>query len=273
MRQVRAVMAMVVLGVCSLAAGGCVFDNIHEELTIVNGRLATVEQQLDEVKATNAGLLETNEQLVQLQDKLKTLDSIDASLKGLDGHLASLRKTLDNIDSTIPFLSFSSDSEVPPALDFTMESITGDEINLAGEYGGKIVLIVNVASQCGFTPQYEGLQALYDKYAEQGFVVLGFPANNFRNQEPGTNEQIMKFCEENYNVTFPMFAKISVRGEDIAPLYAYLTDPDEAAASQGALDWNFEKFLLDRDGNVVKHYRSRITPEEFEADIVALLEQ
>src|ERR1019366_3146657 len=112
-------------------------------------------------------------------------------------------------------------------------------------YQGKVVLIVNVASRCGFTPQYAGLEALYEKYKDRGFVILGFPANNFGGQEPGTNEEIKTFCSTKYNVTFPMYSKISVKGDDMAPLYQFLTD-----ATGSEIQWNFTKFLVDKDGKV-----------------------
>ena len=164
-------------------------------------------------------------------------------------------------------------SAVPAALNFTMKSIDGEDINLAKKYRGKVVLMVNVASYCGFTKQYAGLQRLHEKYGEEGLAVLGFPANNFGQQEPGSNEEIRAFCTERYNVTFPMFEKVSVKGEDICPLYKLLTNREKTPASEGDLKWNFEKFLLDRTGNVVKHYRSRVTPEEIAADIEALIEK
>jgi glutathione peroxidase len=162
---------------------------------------------------------------------------------------------------------------VPPALDFTMKSIKGEDVHLAEEYAGKVVLIVNVASRCGYTKQYEGLQNLHETYHEQGLAVLGFPANDFGAQEPGTNEEILEFCTERYEVEFPMFAKVSVKGEEICPLYKRLTDPEQTPKSEGEIKWNFEKFLLDREGNVVKHYRSKTTPEEIATDIEALLEK
>jgi glutathione peroxidase len=117
------------------------------------------------------------------------------------------------------------------------------------------VLIVNVASRCGFTPQYAGLEALYEKYKDRGFVILGFPANNFGGQEPGTNEEIKTFCSSKYNVTFPMYSKISVKGDDKAPLYQFLT------ATGGEIQWNFTKFLVDKNGKVVARFEPKVTPE------------
>jgi len=145
---------------------------------------------------------------------------------------------------------------------FTLNSIDGAPAPLAG-YKGKVVLLVNVASQCGYTPQYSALEAIYEKYKDRGFVILGFPANNFGAQEPGTNEEIKTFCTRKYSVTFPMYAKISVKGADQAPLYAYLTKETPAGIS-GDIKWNFTKFLVDRDGKVVQRFESAVTPDSKE---------
>jgi glutathione peroxidase len=139
--------------------------------------------------------------------------------------------------------------------EFTLNSIDGKPAPLAA-YQGKVVLIVNVASRCGFTPQYAGLEALYEKYKDRGFTILGFPANNFGGQEPGTNEEIKTFCSSKYNVTFPMYSKISVKGEDKAPLYQFLT-----AATGSEIQWNFTKFLVDKNGKVVARFEPKVTPE------------
>ena len=144
--------------------------------------------------------------------------------------------------------------------DFTMKDINGQETPLS-EYQGKVVLVVNVASRCGFTPQYEGLEALYLKYKEKGFVVLGFPANNFLWQEPGTDAEIKTFCSTKYNVTFPMFSKISVKGKDQHPLYKWLTSKEANPKFGGAISWNFNKFLIGRDGSVIGRFGSRETPQ------------
>ena len=125
------------------------------------------------------------------------------------------------------------------------------------DYAGKVILIVNTASKCGFTSQYEGLQTLFEKYRDQGFVVLGFPSNDFMGQEPGTDEEILGFCQTNYGVTFPMMSKINVKGKDQHPLYRYLTTN---SPSSGKITWNFNKFLLDREGNVVKRFGTRDKP-------------
>lgn len=144
-------------------------------------------------------------------------------------------------------------------LSFTMLRLSGEPENLE-DYRGKVVLMVNTASKCGFTPQYAGLQALYEKYKDQGLVVLGFPANNFGGQEPGTSHDIAEFCRENYGVTFPIFAKISVKGEDIHPLYRKLIGAP--APIGGEVQWNFQKYLLDRDGHVVSKFLSPVEPQD-----------
>jgi glutathione peroxidase len=142
--------------------------------------------------------------------------------------------------------------------DFKVNNIDGNEINLA-DYKGKVLLIVNTASKCGFTPQYDDLQTLYKKYEEQGLVVIGFPANNFGGQEPGTDEEIKTFCLTKFDVEFPMMSKVSVKGKDIHPLFAKLISA-ESASIKGDINWNFEKFLIDKDGNLVERYRSRTKP-------------
>jgi glutathione peroxidase len=152
---------------------------------------------------------------------------------------------------------------------FTLDSIDGKPAPLAG-YKGKVVLVVNVASQCGYTPQYSALEATYEKYKDQGFVILGFPANNFGAQEPGTNEEIKTFCTRKYSVTFPMFAKISVKGADQSPLYAYLTK-DTRAGIAGEIKWNFTKFLVDRNGNTVQRFEPEVTPDSKE--VIAAIEK
>jgi glutathione peroxidase len=129
-------------------------------------------------------------------------------------------------------------------------------------YSGKVVLAVNVASRCGFTPQYTGLQALQDRYADRGFTVLGFPCNQFFHQEPGTAEQIQEFCSLNYGVTFPLFAKLDVKGEGQHPLYSILSESADDSGKAGNVSWNFEKFLVGRDGHVVRRFRSKVTPED-----------
>ncbi len=144
-------------------------------------------------------------------------------------------------------------------LDYTMKRIDGQEQSLA-DYRGKVLLLVNVASECGYTYQYEGLQRLYTRFHERGFEVLGFPANDFGAQEPGTNERIAQFCQRSYGVSFPMFAKISVRGSAIHPLYAELTS--QPAPVGGPVLWNFQKYLVDRAGNVVAKFSTQTEPDD-----------
>ena len=146
--------------------------------------------------------------------------------------------------------------------DFTLPSIDGKPMPLA-DFKGKVVLVVNVASRCGYTPQYSALESLYEKYKGQGFVIVGFPANNFGAQEPGTNEEIKTFCSRKYNVTFPMYGKVSVKGDDQTPLYQYLTKQTSAPIA-GDIKWNFTKFLVDRNGNVVQRFESAVTPDSKE---------
>ncbi len=142
---------------------------------------------------------------------------------------------------------------------FTMTDIDGNPVSLS-QYQGKVVFVVNTASKCGFTNQYADLQKLYEKYKDQGFVVLGFPANNFMGQEPGTDSQIKTFCSTKFNVTFPMFSKISVKGKDIHPLYQYLTSPEENGEFGKSITWNFNKFLIDRNGKTIGYFGSKVEP-------------
>ena len=141
--------------------------------------------------------------------------------------------------------------------DFTVQTIDGQSKSLA-DYKGKALLIVNTASRCGFTPQYKGLEALYQQYKDKGFEILAFPANNFLGQEPGSNEEIKKFCALKFNTTFPLFAKISVGGNDIHPLYAYLT---KESGFNGSISWNFNKFLIDPSGKVIARFDSKVDPQ------------
>ena len=144
--------------------------------------------------------------------------------------------------------------------DFTMKSIDGQQVSLKS-YSGKVVLLVNVASRCGFTPQYAGLEAVYDKYKDRGLVIVGVPANNFAQQEPGTNEEIKKFCSTKYNVSFPMMAKVSVLGDDETPLYQFLTSKSANPQIGGDIKWNFTKFLFDRNGKPVARFEPAVTPD------------
>ncbi len=144
--------------------------------------------------------------------------------------------------------------------DFTLKSIDGQPVTLKS-YSGKVVMLVNVASKCGFTPQYAGLESLYEKYKDRGFVIVGVPANNFAQQEPGTNEEIKTFCSRKYNVTFPMMAKVSVLGDDETPLYRFLTDKSSNPQVGGDIKWNFTKFLFDRNGRPVARFEPATTPD------------
>lgn len=152
---------------------------------------------------------------------------------------------------------------------FSPTDIDGNEQSLS-QYKGNVLLIVNTASECGYTPQYEGLQKIYEKYKDQGFVVLGFPANNFGGQEPGTDKEIKKFCKVNFNVSFPMFSKVSVKGKDQHPLFTYLTSAPNPDFT-GEIKWNFEKFLIGKEGTLIRRYRSAIEPKD-EAIIDAIEE-
>ena len=153
--------------------------------------------------------------------------------------------------------------------DFTMKDAHGEEVSLA-DYRGKVLLVVNTATGCGFTPQYEGLEALYRKYRERGFEILDFPCNQFGNQAPGTNEEIVSFCQLKYDVSFRQFAKIEVNGENEAPLYTYLKK-EKGGMLGSRIKWNFTKFLVDRDGKVVARFAPTDTPEKLEEKIAALL--
>ncbi len=157
--------------------------------------------------------------------------------------------------------------------DYTVKTIDGSPEPL-DSFKGKTVPIVNVASKCGYTPQYAGLQKLYTKYKDRGFVILGFPANNFGAQEPGTNAEIKTFCSRTYGVSFPMFSKVSVKGEDKAPLYQFLTEQSPNTATHGDIKWNFTKFLIGHDGKVVARFEPDVTPDspEMEKAVEAALE-
>jgi glutathione peroxidase len=150
--------------------------------------------------------------------------------------------------------------------DFTVKDIQGKPVKL-DRYRGKLMLIVNTASECGFTPQYKGLEAMYEKLHDKGLEVLGFPCNQFGGQEPGGEKEIAQFCELNYGVTFPMFAKIDVNGDNTAPLYKFLKSEKPGLLGSEAIKWNFTKFLVDREGNVVKRYAPNDTPESISKDV------
>ena len=153
--------------------------------------------------------------------------------------------------------------------DYKVKSISGEEVSMS-EYKGKVVLIVNTASKCGFTKQYEGLEELYEKYKDQGFVILGFPCNQFGAQEPGDNEEIKNFCTSTFSVTFPMMSKIDVNGDDADPLYKFLKK-EKGGILGDEIKWNFTKFLIDREGNVFDRFASQKTPKALEKEVEKLL--
>lgn len=165
------------------------------------------------------------------------------------------------------FAGAAEEKTMHSVYDFKMRTIDGDMKPLS-DYKGKALLIVNTASKCGFTPQYQGLEALYEKYHSRGFEILGFPANNFLGQEPGSDAQIKEFCSLKFHVTFPLFSKISVKGKDMDPLYVYLT---KESGFNGDISWNFNKFLVNPEGQVVARFGSRTTPEDKE--LVSKLEE
>lgn len=159
---------------------------------------------------------------------------------------------------------------MPSVHDFTANTIDGDPQPLS-DYAGKVALVVNTASKCGFTPQYTGLEALYRKYADRGFVVLGFPCDQFGHQEPGDEAEIKNFCSLSYDVSFPLFAKIEVNGDKAHPLYRYMKKEAKGLLGTEAVKWNFTKFLVDREGKVRRRYAPTDTPESIEKDLQALL--
>ena len=166
--------------------------------------------------------------------------------------------------------SIAKEPTVQSIYDFKVKTIEGRETTLEA-YRGKVMLIVNVASKCGYTPQYEGLEALYKKYKEKGLVILGFPCNQFASQEPGSEKEIQNFCRVNFDVTFPLFAKIKVNGEQTHPLYQYLKTQKTGLLGTEGIKWNFTKFLVDREGKVVDRFGSSTKPKSLEKDIKKLL--
>jgi len=159
---------------------------------------------------------------------------------------------------------------MPSLYDISVNDIKGKPVKLS-KYKGKVLLIVNTASECGFTPQYKGLEALYEKFHAKGLEVLGFPCNQFGAQEPGDEKAIEQFCELNYGVTFPMFAKVDVNGDDASPLFKHLKSAKKGILGSETIKWNFTKFLVDRDGNVVERYAPKTEPKELEKDVRTLL--
>jgi glutathione peroxidase len=172
----------------------------------------------------------------------------------------------------VPTFAEEGSKKVPAVLNFKMKSIDGKDVNLS-KYQGKVVLFVNVASKCGYTPQYKGLQELHDKYAEKGLAIIGVPANEFGRQEPGTDEEIAKFCESKYNVKFDMMSKVVVKGEGICPLYKHLTSKNTNPKSSGDIKWNFTKFLIGRNGEIVSRFEPAVKPEAMVKAIEAELEK
>lgn len=166
------------------------------------------------------------------------------------------------------FGGVNTDAKSPNIYEYTVKDINKKEVKLS-DYKGKVLLIVNVASQCGFTKQYSGLQEIYEKYKDQGFEVLGFPCNDFGGQEPGSNEEITEFCSLNFNVTFPMFDKVKVLGDEKEPLFEALTN--NTVTGKSNIKWNFEKFIIDKKGNVVDRFRSITKPES--KKITSLIEK
>jgi glutathione peroxidase len=169
------------------------------------------------------------------------------------------------------FAIYSARADKPISLhDFVVEDIYGDQFNLA-ELKGKKVMIVNTASRCGLTPQFSKLEELYKTYSDKNFIIIGFPANNFNNQEPGNNEEIIAFCEENYGVSFPMMSKISVKGQDMHPLYKWLTQKSENGVTDSEVSWNFQKYLINENGYLVKYLPPRHDP--LSEDIIEWINQ
>jgi glutathione peroxidase len=154
--------------------------------------------------------------------------------------------------------------------DFTLNSIDGQPTPLAS-FNGKLVMLVNVASRCGFTSQYSALESIYEKYKDRGFVIVGIPANNFGKQEPGTNQEIRTFCTTKYKVSFPMMSKVSVKGDDITPLYQFLTDKSASPKTGGEIQWNFTKFLVGPDGRIITRFEPEVTPDS--PEVIAAIEK
>jgi len=163
------------------------------------------------------------------------------------------------LTSTAP----ADDKKVPAVLNFKMKGLDGKDVDLS-QYQGKVILMVNVASQCGYTPQYKGLQQLHEKYSKDGLVVLGVPSNDFGKQEPGSNDEIAKFCQSKYGVKFEMLSKVPVKGAEQVPLYKYLTSKETDPKFSGDIKWNFTKFLIGRNGEIVARFESKVEPESAE---------
>ena len=162
--------------------------------------------------------------------------------------------------------------EIKNVYSFSCKNVNGEEVSLSN-YSGKALLIVNTASKCWFTPQYKGLQELYEEYSSQGFEILGFPCNQFGGQEPGTEKEISEFCNLNYNITFPIFSKIEVKGASAYPLFKFLTSSKPGLLGTEKIKWNFTKFLIDQNGKTVKRYSPQTSPEQISSDVRDLLER
>ena len=173
------------------------------------------------------------------------------------------------VATTTASLTAADKEDVPAALDFEMKALDGKTVELS-KYLGDVVLMVNVASKCGLTPQYEQLQALHTQYGEKGLSILGFPANEFGKQEPGTDSEIQEFCSANYGVQFDMFSKVVVKGDGICPLYEFLTAEETNPGLAGEINWNFEKFLVNREGKVVARFAPRVKPDA--PEVIAAIE-
>ena len=172
--------------------------------------------------------------------------------------IASIFLIVNLISASDKSLKTNEGKNMESVYEFSVKDINGKDVSLS-DFKGKVLLIVNVASKCGYTRQYSGLQKIYDKYKEQGFEILAFPCNDFGGQEPGTNEEIAEFCSTNFNVTFLLFDKIKVLGEDKNPLYKMLTN--NSNVEKGDINWNFEKFLISKEGEVIARYKSSVEPE------------
>jgi len=179
-------------------------------------------------------------------------------------------KTIFSLLLILSINILAKDTPMKTIYDFKVNTIDGKEITLE-QYKGKVILIVNVASKCGYTPQYDGLEALYKKYKEQGLVVLGFPCNQFGSQEPGSEAEIQNFCRVNFGVTFPMFSKINVNGDDTHPLYRYLKSEQPGILGTETIKWNFTKFLVGKEGKVIERFGSSTKPISLEKEIETLL--
>lgn len=179
-------------------------------------------------------------------------------------------KTIFSLLLILSINTLAKDAPMKTIYDFKVNTIDGKETTLE-QYKGKVMLIVNVASKCGYTPQYAGLETLYKKYKEQGLVVLGFPCNQFSSQEPGSEAEIQNFCRVNFGVTFPMFSKINVNGDNTHPLYSYLKSEQPGILGTETIKWNFTKFLVDKEGKVIERFGSSTKPVSLEEEIESLL--